>query len=238
MMGVIQIQDYVCHPECQGQSSKEGQMGSSQAEKAASHERIVKTAAARVRRDGIDALTVSELMREAGLTHGGFYRHFDSRDDLVAEAVGTALTEGSSRTEEAARIGGLAALTAIVDEYLSPPHRDHPELGCAVGALPGDVARSGTRTRDAYGQQVRRYIDLLADLTTGSAEAKRDEAVLILSALVGALSMARAVNEAELSDELLTRAARALHRQTRDRDERAAASGLSTGGERVGRRKR
>jgi len=73
---------------------------------------------------------------------------------------------------------------------------------------------------------VRRYIDLLADLTTGSAEAKRDEAVLILSALVGALSMARAVNEAELSDELLTRAARALQRQIRDRDER------------VGRRKR
>ena len=77
-------------------------MGSSQADKAASHERIVKAAAARIRRDGVDSVSVAELMREAGLTHGGFYRHFGSRDDLVAEAIEAALAQGSERVQAAA----------------------------------------------------------------------------------------------------------------------------------------
>src|SRR4051794_14440233 len=91
------------------------QMGSSQADKTASHERIVTAAAARIRRGGIDAGKVPDLMREAGLPHGGFYRHFGSRDDLIAEAVDAALKQGSRRTENAASIGGIAALTAIID---------------------------------------------------------------------------------------------------------------------------
>ena len=86
-------------------------MGSSQADKAASHERIVTAASGRIWRDGIDELGVAELMNEAGLTHGGFYRHFDSRDDLVAEAIDVALAQGSQRT----RRRGTAA------PALSPP---------------------------------------------------------------------------------------------------------------------
>src|ERR1700721_1188312 len=77
-----------------GPGREAGYMGSSQADKAASHERIVKAAAARIRRDGIDGMAVADLMREAGLTHGGFYRHFESRDDLVAQAVDCALKRG------------------------------------------------------------------------------------------------------------------------------------------------
>ena len=111
-------------------------MGSSQADKAASHERIVTAAAARIRRDGIDSLGVAELMREAGLTHGGFYRHFGSRDDLVEEAVEAALAHGSKRAEAAARQGGSEALATTIDAYLSPLHRDKPETGCAVRHSP------------------------------------------------------------------------------------------------------
>lgn len=190
-------------------------MGSSQADKAASHERIIKAAAARIRRDGIDGMSVADLMSEAGLTHGGFYRHFRSRDELVEEAVDVALAHGARRAEAASSIGGTPGITAIIDGYLSPLHRDKPETGCAVAALPAEIARSSTRARRSYARQVRRYLDLLAELgPRADHDAERDEALLILSALVGALSMARAVDDPELSDEILQRTARALQRRT------------------------
>lgn len=188
-------------------------MGTSQADKAANHERIVETASRRMRRDGIDGISVVELMNEAGLTHGGFYRHFGSRDDLVAEAIYTALAHGSERIHGAAKLGGPAALAAIIDGYLSPLHRDKPETGCAVAALPSDIARSDARARTAYSHQVRSYIDTLAEL---SPARDPDEGLLILAALVGALVLARAVDDRGLSDEILESAARALHRHVDD----------------------
>ena len=184
-------------------------MGRSQADKAANHDRIVRTASARIRRDGIDGVGVAELMAEAGLTHGGFYRHFESRDELMAEAVESALAHGSKRTNAAAETVGSAALRAIIDGYLSRLHRDKPETGCAVAALPTDIVRSNPRAREAYSRQVRSYIDLLAGLT---ADGDRDDAHLILATLVGALALARAVDDPALSDELLETTARALHR--------------------------
>jgi TetR/AcrR family transcriptional repressor of nem operon len=186
-------------------------VGSSQADKAASHERIVKAAAARIRCDGVDGVGVADLMREAGLTHGAFYRHFGSRDDLVAEAVEAALAHGSKRAEAVARHGGPEALAATIDAYLSPLHRDKPETGCAVAALPADIARSSPRARAAYTAQVRRYLDLFADL---SPTGEPDDPYLILAALVGGIALARAVGDPTLSDEILERAARALHRHT------------------------
>ena len=147
-------------------------MGTSQSDKAASHERILDIAAARFRRDGIDGLGVAELMNEAGLTHGGFYRHFGSRDDLVAEAVEVALAQGSARTQSAASRGGWRALRAIIDGYLSTSHRDNPESGCAVAALAEDVARADGRTRAAYARQVEEYHDVL-DTLLSSADAPR-----------------------------------------------------------------
>jgi TetR/AcrR family transcriptional repressor of nem operon len=195
-------------------------MGTSQVDKAASHGRIVNAAAARMRRDGTEGVSVSELMNEAGLTHGGFYRHFDSRDELVAEAIEAALGQGARRTDRAAKIGGIPALTAIVDGYLSQGHRDRPETGCAVAALPADVSRCGARARRAYAGQVQRYIDLLVELIPeADPQANRDEALLVLAALVGALSMARAVDDGDLSDEILAATARALHRHIKERNE-------------------
>jgi TetR/AcrR family transcriptional regulator, transcriptional repressor for nem operon len=184
-------------------------VGSSQADKTASHERIVKTASRRMRRDGINSVSVAELMNEAGLTHGGFYRHFDSREHLVAEAIDTALAQGSERIQAAAKLGGPEGLAAIIDGYLSRLHRDKPETGCAVAALPTDIARTNARVRTAYARQVRSYVELLAELTPGRDS---DEAHLILAALVGALVLARAVGDRGISDQILDSAARALHR--------------------------
>jgi TetR/AcrR family transcriptional repressor of nem operon len=192
-------------------------MARSQAEKDASHKRIVKAAAAQIRRDGVDAVRVSELMREAGLTHGGFYRHFGSREDLIDEAIDAALTDGSRQTETAESLDPSAELAQIIDGYVSKAHRDNPQVGCAVAALPADVLRCGSRARHAYSRQVRRYIDRLVGLIRqAEPDSKRDEAILTLSALVGAVAMARAVDDAELSDEILTRTANALHHRAHE----------------------
>jgi TetR/AcrR family transcriptional regulator, transcriptional repressor for nem operon len=188
-------------------------VGSSQADKAASHERILKATSRRIRRERIDNVSVAELMNRAGLTHGGFYRHFESRDDLVAGAVDAALAHGSRRVRQAAQFGGRQPLAAIIDGYLSPLHRDKPETGCAVAALPTDIAHADRRARAAYSCQVRNYLDLLAELTPARDP---EQAHLILAALVGALLLARAVNDRGLSDEILDRTARALHRYADD----------------------
>lgn len=207
---IIYFHDDVCHPECQGQlrGGNSGPVGSSQADKAASHERIVKAASRRIRRDGIENVSVAELMDQAGLTHGGFYRHFGSRDELVAEAIAEALAQGSKRLGASTELGRPAALVAIVDGYLSRLHRDKPETGCAVAALPTDIERADPRARAAYSRQVRSYIEGLTELTP---DRNPDQAHLILAALVGALVLARAVDDPGLSDEILQSAARALH---------------------------
>ena len=118
-------------------------MGTSRAAKAASHDRILDIAAARIRRDGINGLAVAEIMKEAGLTHGGFYRHFGSREQLVAEAAQRALSQGSAWTMASAKLGGERGYTALVDGYLSTWHRDHPESGCGVAGVAADAARTG-----------------------------------------------------------------------------------------------
>ncbi len=186
-------------------------MGSSQADKAANHDRIVNIAATKMRGSGISGVGVAEVMAEAGLTHGGFYRHFTSREELVGAAVERALALGSARTLGAADEGGRPAFEAIVDDYLSPSHRAHPEAGCAVAGLAQDISRADDQSRQAYGQQVEQYLDLLTGLTSSSDKAAdRRRAFLELSALVGAIAMARAVSDVDLSDEILTETAAAL----------------------------
>ena len=186
-------------------------MGTSQAAKAASHDRILDIAAARIRRDGIDSLTVAELMKEAGLTHGGFYRHFDSREHLVAEAAQRALSQGSEPTMAAGQIGGNRGYTKLVDGYLSARHRDHPESGCGVAGVVGDVARTGGEPRACFTRQVQICLAVLAELIDNpDKEVREREAVLTLSTLVGAISIARAVDDRGLSQHMLTNAATAL----------------------------
>ena len=129
-------------------------MGTSQAAKAASHNRILDVAAATIRRDGMDKLTVAELMKKAGLTNGGFYRHFDSREQLVAEATERAMTQGSAWTVESGQLGGRQGYKKLVNGYLSADHRDHPESGCGVAAMAADTGRIEGPARAAYSHQV------------------------------------------------------------------------------------
>lgn len=186
-------------------------VGHSQAGKSDNHQRIVSIAARRFRENGIDGLSVADLMQEAGLTHGGFYRHFDSREDLVAEAVECALEQGGQRAAVLTSGGRKSAFNAVVDAYLGVAHRDNRGQGCAVTALAADLARGNERTRSAYTRQVRRYLDMiLTALEQGGRKGNRQQAVLTLSALVGAVSLARAVNDEHLSLEILKSTASAL----------------------------
>jgi TetR/AcrR family transcriptional repressor of nem operon len=176
-------------------------MGHSRQDKADSHQRVVAVAAARLRAAGLEGPGVAELMQEAGLTHGGFYRHFASRDDLVAEAVDYMRAQ-FERGRDAVAERGLARL---VEDYLTEAHRDAPATGCAVVALGGDIARSSERARSAYTEQVKSYLTLISDLLGPDHDpaAARAQAMATLSTLVGAMLLARAVNDDDLSRELL-----------------------------------
>lgn len=193
-------------------------MGHSKADKAESHERIVKEAAALFRETGVDRVGVAELMQHAGLTHGGFYRHFASRDDLVAEAIERALQDGGKAVEAvlSAKQPASVLLAALIDAYLSAAHCDNVASSCAVTTLAADVARSNERARSAYTRQVDTYLGLLTKLIAGEKQkSKRMKAIAALSTLVGAVSMARAVNDEKLSKEILKAAADELKAQFR-----------------------
>ena len=179
-------------------------MGYSKAQKAKTHERIVKLASKRFREEGLAGIGIAELMKEAGLTVGGFYKHFDSRDDLVAEAVSLAFG-GWKRRVEAAKSGGApVSYEKLIDEYLNEAHRDNPGTGCAFSALAPEIARSDKRTRALTSEQVRNDIQLIATLLPGrDKRTARSRAILIFSALVGAMSIARAVSNEALSREIL-----------------------------------
>jgi TetR/AcrR family transcriptional regulator, transcriptional repressor for nem operon len=178
-------------------------MGHSQKDKEKNHQRIVDIAARRIRESGTDGPGVAEIMGEAGLTHGGFYKHFGSRDDLVAEAVDAAIEQGRARL--AGKIEGADdRLSAFVDNYLSADHRDHPGTGCSVVALGADAARSGDRVRAAYRGQVEHYIaDMEALLGEPGDEETRRRAIAAVTSMVGALLISRAVDDEPLSDEIL-----------------------------------
>ncbi|MGW7238591.1 TetR/AcrR family transcriptional regulator [Streptomyces sp. NPDC054804] len=182
-------------------------MGHSQAEKAASRERVLRIASRKVRTDGVGRLGIADLMKEAGLTHGGFYKHFASRDDLVTQAAAAALAEGSAKMERAARKNDQDARAGLLDAYLGKQHRDTPATGCALVPLGAAAGRDGTEgdlhLKDAYERQVRAYLDLIAGLDDDATDDARAEAMLTLSAMVGAVLMSRAVADEELSDELL-----------------------------------
>ncbi|MGW9132303.1 TetR/AcrR family transcriptional regulator [Streptomyces sp. NPDC055681] len=188
-------------------------MGHSQAAKAESRERVLRIAARRIREEGLTRPGVAELMNEAGLTHGGFYKHFASRDDLMNQAAALALADGESKMAEAARRNREEPRTGLIDSYLSARHRDTPGTGCAVVTLGASAGRGEAEMKEAYEKQVRGYLELISETAGGddSDEAQAD-AMLTLSAVVGALLMSRAVADPELSDQLLQTVAARLKR--------------------------
>ena len=177
-------------------------MRHSKEDKAASHERIVGIAAARVRESGTEQPGVAEIMRAAGLTHGGFYKHFGSRDELIAEAVERTLTDSESRVR-GLTAGAEDPLAAFADAYVSTAHRDDSATGCGVVALGTDMPRVGGPAQEAYRAQVERYLAHLERLLEGDDDAARRRATLTLSAMVGAVMIARALGPTPRSDEIL-----------------------------------
>jgi TetR/AcrR family transcriptional repressor of nem operon len=186
-------------------------MGHSRVEKEKTHKRIVKIASQRFREKGVAGVGIAELMKEAGLTVGGFYKHFDSRDDLVAEAVSSAFGTWNRQVDAAASGGPPLTYSKLIDDYLNEAHRDDPGTGCAYSALAAEISRSDKNTRALASEQIRNDLQLIAGLLRGkNRRAARSRAILTFSALVGAMSLARAVSDQALSREILKTVAELL----------------------------
>ncbi|SIO54245.1 transcriptional regulator, TetR family [Burkholderia sp. GAS332] len=172
-------------------------MGHSQATKLATHERIVQVAARRLRERGIDGISVGDIMKEAGLTVGGFYKHFDSRDALVTEAFILALQD-IEHIQDALKTAPQRAIST----YVSGSHRNNVGRGCPISALVNDVARAPDATRKVFTERVSEIIDLLAQ-SFSETESAHDKAVMIFSACVGSIALARAVQDPSLSNKII-----------------------------------
>jgi TetR/AcrR family transcriptional repressor of nem operon len=188
-------------------------MRHSKDEKAANHDRIVGVAARQIRERGTDEPGVAEIMRAAGLTHGGFYKHFGSRDELIDEAVARALADNELEAEQLLASADGEPLAAFADWYVSTAHRDDPGAGCGVATLGPDVSRIGGAAQEAYRAQVDRYLAHLQTLIGGDDPDSRDEALLSLSAMVGALVIARGLGPTARSDELLDTVREAIRKR-------------------------
>jgi TetR/AcrR family transcriptional repressor of nem operon len=157
------------------------------------HQKIVNDAALRVRSEGLIGATVSTVMRDAGLTHGGFYKHFGSKDELVMESLREAFRETVSFLSEAAEQSQPgSAWKAIVKTYLSSEHCDHPERGCPLAALAPELARGGKEMRARMLAEMANYKDQMARFMPGRRKAEKGRAFFVIfSTMIGALEIAR-----------------------------------------------
>jgi TetR/AcrR family transcriptional repressor of nem operon len=168
-------------------------------------ERVLRIAARDLRQNGPDKVVIADVMEAAGLTHGGFYAHFKSKDVFLAETLDGIFIRARAKTRE--MVAGLPprhALATYIDNYVSVAHRDHPESGCPIVALNSDLPRQSQKFRDAFDRGVRSLVAALAGWLADAGEKQADTlAPSILSAMVGAVALSRAVSDRELSDELL-----------------------------------
>ncbi|MHB0767229.1 TetR/AcrR family transcriptional regulator [Bradyrhizobium sp. 5.13L] len=169
------------------------------------HDRIVKKASVRLREKGAHGVGVADLMKEAGLTHGGFYAHFDSREALVIEAFGYAMDRSM---EHWRKLTGEAApekrLALVAESYLSTLHRDNPGHGCSIPALGAEIARESPKTRKAFAGKLDQMIEMMTDyMPNMPRKAARKQAIATLAAMAGTMLLARIAGSSELSDEVL-----------------------------------
>ena len=171
--------------------------------KEATHERIVKTAARAIRRSGYGGAGVAEIMKEAGLTHGGFYAHFDSREGMLAEAADragadTVAIDGAGRRRGTAQSRRSRRCSAT---YLSKEHVEAVETGCAVAALGSEMPRQSPKVRRAATRRIKEMIDLVARQSPDWGQPGAHERALVtMATALGALVLARAVDDSKLSD--------------------------------------
>jgi TetR/AcrR family transcriptional repressor of nem operon len=180
--------------------------------KEATHERIVETAARAIRRSGYGGTSVADIMKEAGLTHGGFYAHFSSREAMLAEAADRAGADAvAASTHIAATAPPKQALQSLLRAYLSMEHLKSPEIGCPVAALGSEMPRQAPEVRRAATRRIKEMIDVIARQSPDWGQPGAHEHALVTAAtMVGALVMARAVDDPKLSDALLKAALKHL----------------------------
>ena len=167
-------------------------------------ERIIDAAATALRSKGIEGVSIGEIMAEAGLTHGGFYSHFASKEELVGAAVQRAGRETIGTLSEASDIGG------VIDTYLSAGHVAHPEVGCPLAALGSELARGGEGLREGLAKGVAGRIEWVRRQLPAS-EATEENATAIVACMLGGVLLARLVAP-EKSDETLEATRSLLHR--------------------------
>jgi TetR/AcrR family transcriptional regulator, transcriptional repressor for nem operon len=180
----------------------------SESHKQETHQKLVKVAAKMLREKGPDGFAVAELMNEAGLTHGGFYAHFESKEACVAEALREIFAQLGRHTQK--NVEGLPprhALATVIDLYVSPRHRDGVGDGCPVTSLNSDMPRQPPAVRDAFDSGVKTMVATMKQrLASAGIDDADSLAPAVLAAMVGAVSMSRAVSDKTLSDELLVAA--------------------------------
>ncbi len=181
----------------------------SKEEAAANRAKVLAAAARLFREKGVDGIAVAELMQAAGLTHGGFYNHFESKEELAAAAFREAFAAAVGRVErqaaEADKRGRDSVFAHYVSRYLAPDTRDAPGTSCPMATLGTDAARHGSELRGAFAEGVRSYIEAFAKIMPGEASEQRAEAITVLSTLIGALTLSRACVGADdaLADEVI-----------------------------------
>jgi len=186
-------------------------MDSAPSRKEVTHDRIVETAARAIRRAGFHGVGVADIMKEAGLTHGGFYAHFASRNALLAEALARAGHDGAASLDKrmaSRQARGASAFRALVEGYLSERHLGSVESGCPVAALASEMPRQSDEVREAAAQRVRGLVDMVQRALPPSATV--GSAPVVASQLVGALQLARALGDNAEGKALLAATRRAL----------------------------
>jgi TetR/AcrR family transcriptional regulator, transcriptional repressor for nem operon len=181
----------------------DGPMRYQEGHKEQTRERIVEAASKRFRKQGAHAVGVAGLMADAGLTHGGFYAHFKSKEDLIREAVAAALARTTGGFERVAQ-NADDGLEAIVRGYLSRKHRDQPEQGCVAASLTPEVARHQKQTRRVFSENISKLISLVeAQLPFADEQLRRQRSIAVFSLLMGTLQLARAEPDSKRSQEIL-----------------------------------
>jgi TetR/AcrR family transcriptional regulator, transcriptional repressor for nem operon len=186
-------------------------------EQADKNRAVIEAASARLFKEhGLNGVSVADIMGAAGLTHGGFYGHFESKDELAAIACAHAFEESVARWRSLIRNDAdeQALVDALAKHYLNPTQRDRPGMSCAAAGLAADVGREGADKpiRGVYARGLRSMIDVLVSFSNARRSKKvRQRAIARLSMLIGALTLARAVSDDPLSDEILAAAREALH---------------------------
>jgi TetR/AcrR family transcriptional regulator, transcriptional repressor for nem operon len=178
------------------------------AHKAETHQKIVKDASRRVRAEGITGAAVSAVMRDAGLTAGGFYKHFENKDDLLIESLGAAFQEIADRLAQIAETRPPeTAWKTIVKTYLSPEHCDHPEFGCPLAALAPELARTDQAMKAKILEQMVKYKNRMLPFMPGRRIADKERAFFaIFSTMLGAVGMARIIPDQTVRTRVLASA--------------------------------